>query len=656
MNYLFTARKLESNDISYKELSEYELEIEQKCVSGTGAFDNPYKMKFCVKNAGAEVWNGVIHIELEEEINEPSFFLPGFMYGRNRGEAPQHTPVEFPRMREGELNKPSSSWWMIRGDRLASPVALIYGDNKIFGFHASPYWISKDGKRQQYHGDKGEFYRYSGYSCRIGHESAVGYTLGYENAPWLFIESHDVREREELTKENCISLNPGEGIDFEMFVYEYVAGQETDVHKAFMDTYRFYHEAPRKLVAEGQTKEQRIKEAICDISRPISEYAWLADEKSYSGFVYDDLSLNKIGSLTWTNGLSVAVPILLSAIHLNDENMRSQALTCIQNIMDNCMNALSGLPYEAVTDGKWSNHGWWFDGMRTPGHTGYLTGQAMYYILKAYENEKEKKKVIHEDWLSFVRPVLAKVEKEKNSECEYPFVFSEYTGAGLEYDSFGGCWCMAAVAYYTWLTKDMSYLEGIRASEKHYYEHYVAKVECYGAPLDTAKAVDSEGILAYIRAVRYLHMLTGETVYLAHMKDALDYEFTFKFCYNSPINVPPLNIIGWSSCGGSITSTCNPHIHPMSSTIVGEMAYYVQQTGDEYVKSRMEDTIWWGCQTYNTYDKEYGYGKKGWMSERFCYSQGLVKEKYPDGTLAGTWFALMPWAGASILEGLVESL
>ena len=30
----------------------------------------------------------------------------------------------------------------------------------------------------------------------------------------------------------------------------------------------------------------------------------------------------------------------------------------------------------------------------------------------------------------------------------------------------------------------------------------------------------------------------------------------------------------------------------------------------------------------------------------------FLTEKYPDGSLASTWFALMPWASASIIEGL----
>ena len=136
------------------------------------------------------------------------------------------------------------------------------------------------------------------------------------------------------------------------------------------------------------------------------------------------------------------------------------------------------------------------------------------------------------------------------------------------------------------------------------------------------------------------------------MRDALYYEYTFKFCYNSLIKVPPLGSVGWSSSGGSITSVVNPHIHPMSSSILDEMFYYLSRKEDAYIRGRLEDTVAWSCQCHNTFDGEFGYGKKGWMSERFCHSEGLVKERYPDGSLASTWFALMPWACGSILEGL----
>ena len=114
--------------------------------------------------------------------------------------------------------------------------------------------------------------------------------------------------------------------------------------------------------------------------------------------------------------------------------------------------------------------------------------------------------------------------------------------------------------------------------------------------------------------------------------------------------------MGWSSCGGSVTSTANPHIHPMSSTIAAELRYYLSRREDEYFAQRLRDMVDWSCQTYNRFDREYDYGKTGWMSERFCYSEGLLTERYPDGRPASTWFALMPWACASILEGLLREL
>lgn len=395
------------------------------------------------------------------------------------------------------------------------------------------------------------------------------------------------------------------------------------------------------------------------MSNAIYEYAWLPEDRHYSTFVYEDAAetdgyrYNKIISISWTNGMTIAAPMLMAALRLNNEPMRQQALSCITNIIENAMNSESGLPYDAYQDGIWSVKGWWFDGMRTPGHSSYLVAQAMFYILKSYDYEKRIRNVRHDDWLGYVKQVLDRLECTKNTDGEYPTILSEQTGAGLEYDAFSGVWCLAAKAYYSWLTHDASSLDELRRSEAHYYSTYVQHMECYGAPLDADKAVDSEGILAYIKAVRFLHALTGDELFLDHMRDAISYEFSFKFCYNSPVKIPPLSTLGWSSSGGSVTSVANPHIHPMSSNLVDELLYYVGQREENYVRQRMMDTIGWGCQTYNRYDQEFGYGKKGWMSERFCHSEGLVTEKYADGTPASTWFCLMPWASGSIIEGLV---
>jgi hypothetical protein len=629
-------------------LSEHGLEAFTETISGSGSMQNPYSIEVKISNKSNEKWAGVIHVEMLFRKKNPRFFLPAFMYGRNRGECPQNVPNEFPRLRE-EMKRPSSPYWMVRSDRLSHPVATVFDSGKIYGISASPYFVFRNGvKRQWRPGLEGTFYQYTGYTCSLG-KGSIGYTLGYENAPLLFVQSHDVRERAPM-ENNCFEMEPGEVIEFAMDLFEFNSENEQSVNAINQEVYYRYHQSPRR-VSDGKT-------AVADLSKAIYEDAWLPEDLSYSGQVFEDRDTgnyryNKIISITWTNGLSVATPMLLAALRLKNEAMREQAISCITNIIENSLNPATGLPYEAYHDGKWSLNGWWFDGMHTSGHTSYLTGQAMYYILKAYDYEKRLKNCKHEDWLLFAKEVLIKVEKTKNTDHEYPFILSQETGAGIEYDAFSGCWCMAAMAYYTYLTSDQSYLEGLQKSEEHYYDKYIKRMECYGAPLDTDKATDSEGVLAYVKAVKFLHILTGEKIYLEHMRAALCYEFSFKFCYNSPIKVPPLSRIGWSSCGGSVTSIANPHIHPMSSNLIDELLYYVNQTEDKYIKDRMNDIVAWGCQTYNTYDKEYDYGKKGWMSERFCHSEGLLAEKYNDGAPASTWFCLMPWASASIIEGLV---
>lgn len=616
------------------------------------------ELKVAVSNTSEQDFSGIIHLKITADDREAKFFMPGFMYNTNTADMPSSGRKAFPRIKRDPDGKPESEFFMTRSDRLAEPVSIVFSAGIVRGIAAPPYWVRenerlmpvsfKDGVKSP---EYAEFVQYGGFSCNISDngKASVGYTLGYEDAPWLFVQTANVLEREAVDAHNSFGLNAGETIEFPIITYDYEGADERAIYKALAHVYDRFHEAPRTIPGMDEDK------AVSLLSSAIRDNAWLEKEKMYSGFVYDRTEgprFNKIGSLSWTNGLSVAVPMLFSANRSQDEKARQQSLEFIGNVIQNSFNPDSGLLYDAVEDGKWSVRGWWYNGMHSGGHSAYLNGQAVYYILKAYLSEKNDRGTVHDDWLSFAKPVIRKFNSEMNSDYEYPFSFSEKTGAGLEYDSMGGAWCLAATALYELVTGDREYLNILKKSEKHYHDAFVVKCECYGGPLDTDKAVDDEGILAYIRAVRILHEITEDEYFLDHMKDALNYECSFKLSYNTPVSVMPLSAIGWSSCGGSITSVANPHIHPMSSTIIPEMRYYADLRGDGYIRERLEDTVKWSLQTFNTYDKEYGYGDPGWMSERFCFCRGLLTEKYPDGSPASTWFALMPWASASIIEGL----
>ena len=646
MNLTLSARSKEGPE-AYEPLAAHSLRAEI-CFPGPA---RPAEIRITADSD----FSGIIRIALRAETPDASarFFLPGFLYGTNRGEAPLTVDSKAPRLRT-EGGFPASPWWMVRSDRLSHPCAMMFSGGRILGLSASPYYIFRDGRREAWKpGLSGSFDQYAGFGCSLA-EGEVWYTLGYENAPWMFVDSHHILPREQPDR-NCFRLCPGETVSVSLHCFDLPAEDEREIHTVLKRVYALWHESPRRQCS--------VYETVQDIASAVARDAWIPDVHCYAGFVFDrgtHFETRLLPSLCWTNGLSAAVPMLLSARRLHDEDMRAQALDCIGHIVSSCLNPRSGLPFLAEQDGRWSNRGWWYDKQPVPGHAAYLVGQGVFLVLKAYEWEKSFGED-HPDWLAFARGVIARTEQGRNGDGEYPYIFSEQTGAGLEYDSFSGAWCLAAAAYYCRLTGERAYLPGLMKSEAWYHEAYVRHEECYGGPLDIDKNVDSEGILSYIRAVRNLHAVlclddpadrAGQERLLDHLRDALYYEFTFKFCWNSPVKVPPLSTAGWCSCGGSVTSVTNPHIHPMSSSVLDEMAYYLRFREDSYLRGRLEDTVLWSCQCHNTRDGEYGYGKTGWMSERFCHSEGLLTEKWPDGSPASTWFALMPWACGSLLEGL----
>ena len=608
--------------------------------------DGANPRKAIVTITADEAFEGVIRMALPLGMARPRFFLPGFIYGTNRGEAPLAVRCNCPRLREsGDF--PASPWWMARSDRLSHPCAFAWEDGRLSGLAASPYYLRRDGAQVAWEpGEAGAFGQYAGFGCSL-ETGEVWTTLGYENAPWFFMNSRDARPRAPMG-DNCFILEKGESVTARVFCFDLPAEDERGLHDALKWVYAKFHEPPRRRSAPI--------EAVRDIATAIARDAWQPERHSYSCFVKDlgdRLDYKPLPSITWTNGLSAAVPVLMAAKLLGDEAMRAQAVDCVSHIVAHSMNEQSGLPFLMEEGGKWSNRGWWYDSQNTPGHAGYLVGQSVYYILKAYEWEKRENGAEHADWLAFAGRVVERIERSRNADGEYPYTFSEATGAGLEYDSLGSSWCLAASALYSRVTGEHRFLPGMLQSEGWYHDAYIRHAEGYGGPLDIEKNVDSEGVLAYIRAARHLHEMTGDGALLDHLRDALYYEYTFKFCYNSPIKVPPLSTVGWSSCGGSITSVTNPHIHPMSSTVLAEMAYYLENREDAYIRGRLEDTLLWSCQCHNTFDGEFGYGKVGWLSERFCHSEGLLTEQWPDGTPASTWLVLMPWAGGSLLEGIV---
>ncbi len=645
-------------------------------MAGDGGPANPFVFSVEISNRGDITWTGVVKAALSITEKDARFFLPGYMYGDN-GAASKLQPrliKEFQRLRKGLVNIPFSPSWYMRGDQLTHPVAVMFAGHTMWGISGSPYMTQADPLTFWTPGNDG-FAGYNGFYCSVEKNAAVGFTAGYMNYPGIYTTPWEYN-RYDANRQGCISIPAGRTVKFELRVYAFPAEHESALGKVIENVYESYHERPRAKNEAG------FREAARDISRAISTDAYNPRVNNYALIMLkpvSDLSPNTYrpekrfsvgdyravneGLIGWTNGAVIALPLLEASYRLGDAAPRRQGIKVIDEIVAKSLNPATGIPYCAKIDGKWTNKGWWTPWIESEGvkagHSSYIVAQALYYVLKAYDLEKSHDHE-HTAWLAFAGKVIDTVAKTQDDNGAFPRFWDEATGAGYGYGAFSGCWVAAAMAYYAKLTSRGDILPAVIKSEAHYYRD-VERMECAETPLDVADSPDSEGVLAYIRLTKILSELVTEKTdggsYLERMRTGLDYAMSFTFGYNVPSLPPPLGDLRWSSSGGCITSVCNAVIHCMTNTILDEIEYYCEQTGDEYYRKRLDDIYNWGFQVFNRTNCRFMFGKKGWSCEYFCQAERYVLEvRLPDGTRTGIWFAYHPWATASILEGVCGNM
>ena len=319
MQFVCTARSADDED--YRPLAETPLTLDFAYDHGVSTLADPAVWQVTLTNNAAAPWRGVVKLEHCVACDAPRFFLPGFLYGRNRGEAPIRVDNRYPRLRAGTPEFPASPWWMVRADRLSHPAAFLLDGGRWYGLSAAPYFVRQNGVLQPWQpGRAGTFAQFAGFTCSLN-TGSVGYTLGYENAPWLFVQSHNVKPRAPMG-ENCLTLAAGESVAFPLYLYDFVAvdGERT-LYAALEAVYGLWHTPPRPGTTPSHAAEL--------LAGAVTRDAWLPDDKNYVGITKErsdgSYEQNKIFSISWTNGLSAAVPCLQAAHRLGDKTIRAAA-------------------------------------------------------------------------------------------------------------------------------------------------------------------------------------------------------------------------------------------------------------------------------------------------------------------------------------------
>lgn len=573
------------------------------------------------------------------EAQQPFHLIPAVIFGDNNlaGAEPGHYPnltLEHPG------NVSCSSYWEARADRASHPVSLLLFDGGIAGISIDPYAESRPE-------DGAEAFVRNGLFAQLAHDGsphACGVTLGYRNTPRTFVNKQEWAEStEHRMREGTVGGR----------IFLQQAASRLEAHGIIRQVYRDYHQAPEEPMSR--------REAVSALTHAFLTVNWQPEREHFTNMRCIDPAKKTLtpwrtlAEVGWTGGGTIAYPLLVAGHLLGDSEALERARYLLDWVARAC-NPASGLLWDVCGKHEGAGVNWWWSGLIVQDcHCAYTNGNGLYYLLKALSFSQNALSEDHPEWLDTACRVLDTMTKLQLPTGSFGYTYSTERPEILDAEGYAGVWFVPALVLAWQQTGREAYLQAARRGLAFYHQA-VRDLTCSGTPMDTWKAVDQEGVLGFIRGAALLHQATGDAAYLSMLEDGAHYEYLWRYGFRARPQYPPLQGSPWNSCGGSVTSTSNPHIHPMGVYISAELRYLARQTGDAYHASRSEDGLGWGVNCVGLYPDISGYGIRGVLTERFCPSDGLVIETFPDGSPSSIWFSYNGWAAAAVLEGLCEDL
>jgi hypothetical protein len=581
-------------------------------------------------------------------MNEMDLFhlIPCNIHGDNNFSKVR--PGEFPLLTmEREKDIECSPFWEFRADRSSHPVSMLCCDRGTVGVTIEPYAYDTQGQLIR-----------NGIFSEL--PNSFGVSLGYTNYPITYINH---------------MFGPEGKIDYSESTYSRAKVMRTRGKiycirgKGRLAAHQIIHSIYDDL-RETPKPRKSYQQAVKGLLDALLTVNWSDELQNYTNAsckVPDEPELKPwrpLVEIGWTGGGVIAFSLLMAQCALDLPNSIFDGRKSPFQVMDEIIagyNPNSGLFYDVIKpwSDKWPEsrvNGWWSGfHLVEDCHSAYTNGSATFYLFKMLEFLGKSQRQYNQAWLKTGLKVLDTVIDLQRKDGAFGYTFSQHEKKVLDWGGFAGCWFAGSCALAYRLTEKACYLNSADKA-LDYYKTFVEQLNCWGTPMDTYKAVDQEGNLAFIRTARTLHETTRNKKYLDLLKIGADYECLWRYGFKAKPEYPPLKDSGWNSCGGSITSISNPHIHPMGLLVTSDLEYLAEQISDSYYHMRAQDGINWIMATMELYPDIMGYGCYGVLSERTCPSDGLTTERYSDGTPASTWFSYNGWAAANALEALAEKI
>jgi hypothetical protein len=559
---------------------------------------------------------------------QPCFLVPGYIYNTNNQAISEG---QFPQLAYGSsVGIPESSVFFFRSDRSSHCAVMAMHDGWIVGL-CSQEGIRLSPDRFSYNG--------LGIDSSQKESDALYLTVGYKNFPARYngnCSPHIAPRWEKGPEYGYIRAHAGDVITVESVIYAARASDLFAYENADRAFYYFLRQEPMRRTTRA--------EAV----RLISD-ALVSDAVSTPSDLFRVIDGSEECDIGWTGGMMIAYPLLRAGKMYGQKSWSAAAIAAIDALCRDGFNARANMFYDCFKEGEWTTRGWWT--YWTGGeHLAYTNGQAVYFILRSYRELGPEERAQKHFWLVAAEKVLRQAIRQQREDGSFAGSFSSQDGSAVDLPGFGSCWFVPACVLMYELSGEKEFLDAAIRAEKFYFE-WLATLEPWGTPLDAEGSVDMEGNLALCIAERHLHEATGNSLYLDHLERSINFDFSWKWAYNTYLESNPLRGLEWRSIGGNSASTCNIHLHPMSNMILGEIWYAYKKTGDTYYLDRLRDSFYFGLGCVNLEDGEFGFGKKGWVTEQFLHTDALQGGTSADG---GVWERYLPWAAAAILTSLTE--
>ena len=581
--------------------------------------------------------------------NTPFFMIPGHIYNTNNLKNSKSIQPQL--SYRGDINYPKTPILKTRADRSTHNAVISVFDNSVLGVRIN---------ESSFHGNHTTQYNGLFIDTRTTSENDhIGFTLGYQHFPLHYIGKI---WNAQISKDNlfhALNLKKNENITAQGHLYLGSANHRFSYQKVIQQFYNEIHQAP--------SYPFKRHDVIKDLALALVNDAYYKEFHYFPTTLKPNLDMKgRPGDLAWTGGFQVIYPLAKAIKHLpSHPEVKNTVLDFIEHVVAEGIHKPTGFFFESKHENEWRISGWWkndlalFDKSLHPmdsAHSAYVNGQACCYLLKVYQLAKDEgwAPTSSDQWFLACKTIVDHVIRQQRFDGALGVYFNPHNGDAVYYDSFQGAWFLAAIAELYKITHEKIYLESFNKANPFYFAFHEA-VELWGTPMDTRDAVDEEGNLAYITALTTMHQVTNNDQLINQLIHAAHYEFSWKFAYNTQFTNEPLRSLGWQSCGGSITSSHNIHIHQMGNLIGFELYYLYKQTNDDYIYRRLKDTLNWGLGTHNPEDNYFGFGKKGWATEQFFHTDGIQDDssRIPDG---GIWFSYLSWAAACVLLSTAEDI